>query len=364
MLNPKNNTVILTRNKLIDYSYAQLCSHRNRRNFVYVCLFFSILLSSCFKEDRPIKLPEAPDSSVMSVFLGINYENQLFFNLEELGYVQRDINDWDLAFDNITEKFKVVTNYGRDIFIAHTPFNNIEDLTSIETRQLEWLYDFPSGNIDSNAIGDWTNTYGNSTPYFIVDMGRLLAKELRYYFIKIESADQEKYIVKHGNLNETENETTTVIPRNKMYNASYLNLRTQKLSVDFEPQATDWDIVFTRYRHIFYIDPNPDAPFPYLVTGALLNPNNVQVAIDTAIGFQQIDLSYCQSLTYSSQQDIIGYAWKAFDFTVSFTYTINPNTSYIIKNHQGNYYKLRFLDFYDDNRQKGYPKFELQRVVR
>ena len=332
-------------------------------NKMLLFIFATLLLSSCFKEDKPVQLAKDPESRVMSVFLGLNYENQLFFSLEELAYKQQDLNDWDLAFDNFSNQFKIVTNYGRDIFVAHTQIQNNSDLKDFDPRQHEWLYDFPSGNIDSNAFGDWTAKYGNTSPYFVIDMGRLLPLAERYFFVKIEEATTEKYVVKTGNLSAFENEIEIEINRNPLRNFSYLNVRTASLLPDFEPESGDWDIVFTRYRHIFYIDPNPTMPFPYLVTGALLNPRNVSVAVDTLKGFENIDLAFCQNASYTTQQDVIGYAWKEFDFTVTFTYSINPRTTYIVNNTKGEYFKIRFLDFYNENREKGYPKFEIKKVV-
>ncbi|MBX2985832.1 MAG: HmuY family protein [Bacteroidia bacterium] len=325
-----------------------------------------LLLSSCFKEDKPLTLPQT-ESEVMSVYMGDAYQNQLFFKLEDLTYSKKDLNDWDLAFDNITNQFKVVSNYGRNIFVARTNIHNRNELNTIKPAQIplkQWLYDFPNGSIDSNAFGDWTKLYGNNMPYHILDMGRNLSAAQRYYFIKVLEADETHYKVELGKLSSPDSAQTIDFARNKDRNFTYLNIRNGQIATDYEPDNNEWDFVFTRYRFIFYIDPNPTEPFPYLVTGCLLNPHNVSVSIDTVIGYDKINLAVCQHKDYTTRQDIIGYAWKTFDYTVSFDYTMNPNTVYIVKNTKGDYYKLRFLDFYNENKQTGYPKFEVERVVK
>lgn len=331
-------------------------------------LFFAwvVLFSSCFKEDRPIVLPEAPGSSVETVFLGSEYQNQLFYNLSRLDYVQRDIRDWDLAFDCRTDSFKVVTNYGRDIFVARTQLHDLTSLTqSFNHRDFDWLYDFPSGVLDSNAFGNWKAEHGSSTPYYLIDMGRRLPQEERYYYVRVVEANPDSYTLHIGLLFENGSSDPTVLtwPRNPSQTYTYVNLRTQQVMTDFEPPKNDWDILFTRYRHIFYIEPNPELPFPYLVTGALLNPYNTQVAIDSVTPFHDIDLDFCTRQTYSTSPDAIGYAWKDFDFSVTFTYSINSLKTYIVKNQHGQYYKIRFLDFYNENRLRGYPKFEIKPVL-
>ena len=347
----------------IKTTFTALFEPSTSKSLFLLAFSLTTLFTSCFKEDKPVELAKDPNSKVTSVFLGLNYENQLFYNLENLDFSQRNLNDWDIAFDNVTDKFKVVTNYGRDIFVAHTQTLENSELKDFVPSQHKWLYDFPSGNIDSNSFGDWTARYGNTSPYFVIDMGRLLPTNERYFFVKIQAANSSKYVLRIGNLSQPEMEQEIEINRDPSRNYSYLNLRTGVILPEFEPESNDWDIIFTRYRHIFYIDPNPDMPFPYLVTGALLNPRNTSVAIDTLIGFDNIDLSFCQNSNYSTQQDVIGYAWKEFDFTVSFTYSINPNTTYIVKNAKGDFFKIRFLDFYNENREKGYPKFEVKKVL-
>ena len=43
-------------------------------------------------------------------------------------------------------------------------------------------------------------------------------------------------------------------------------------------------------------------------------------------------------------------------------YSVNPKMNYILKVADGFYYKLHFLDFYNDQGIKGYPKFEFQKL--
>ena len=63
------------------------------------------------------------------------------------------------------------------------------------------------------------------------------------------------------------------------------------------------------------------------------------------------------TLDFSSNRNIIGYDWKTFDIDAGY-YTVNENIVYIIKNVDDFYFKLRFIDFYDDNGAKGTPTFE------
>jgi hypothetical protein len=64
-------------------------------------------------------------------------------------------------------------------------------------------------------------------------------------------------------------------------------------------------------------------------------------------------------LTYSKALDAIGYEWKNYDFETG-AYTVNSKEIYIIRNNVGIYFKLRFVGFYSNTGEKGYPVIEHQ----
>lgn len=51
--------------------------------------------------------------------------------------------------------------------------------------------------------------------------------------------------------------------------------------------------------------------------------------------------------------DEIGYDWKYYDLSGSGKYIIYQKKVFVIRDQQGYLYKLRFIDFYDNNGQKG-----------
>jgi hypothetical protein len=335
-----------------------------RTYVVLILISCHLLMVGCFKEDKPVTLP-VTKTRQLTLHMGPGYQHQMFLHLESLTYTTRHIEDWDLALDNFTDTSRIITNYGRDIFVAETPYTDSVSLRGFAVAQAVWKYDFPSGYLDSNAFGHWRKRFGDrGMPYHVVDMGRMLPDSDRYYGIKVERPVAGKLRLVFGPLSQLSQWQTvelSQVPSER--NFTYINLRKGDVITDFEPLPNDWDLLFTRYRHIFYIDPNPDQPFPYLVTGVLLNPRNTAVAVDSSMPFHDIHLDYCKSLTYSTRQDIIGYAWKTFDFTVTFSYHIPQNTYYIVKNHKGYFFKIRFLDFYNQNRERGYPTFEIRHVT-
>ena len=77
--------------------------------------------------------------------------------------------------------------------------------------------------------------------------------------------------------------------------------------------------------------------------------------------FSNITYEFAELQTLSENINTIGYRWKEFNFSTS-SYIIFPQMNYIIKDSEGFYYKLHFIDFYDISGNKGNPKWEFQRL--
>ena len=133
----------------------------------------------------------------------------------------------------------------------------------------------------------------------------------------------------------------------------------QKGVVDVAPLPFDWSLLFTKYTTMLVT--NEGENYPYIVNGVLLNPSGVTAALDTIHDFMEMELADTLDLELTSRADVIGYEWKYYDFDAG-VYTIVPEMHYVIRDRDGFYYKLRFIDFYNDTGVKGYPRFEYVRL--
>lgn len=68
-----------------------------------------------------------------------------------------------------------------------------------------------------------------------------------------------------------------------------------------------------------------------------------------------------ESIIFNANINNIGYSWKSYQFDVN-KYVVDFEKIFIIKDQEGFYYKLRFIDFYDQGGNKGTPTFEFQRL--
>ncbi|MFA5511660.1 MAG: HmuY family protein, partial [Candidatus Kapaibacterium sp.] len=96
---------------------------------------------------------------------------------------------------------------------------------------------------------------------------------------------------------------------------------------------------------------------PYSVTGVLINHTLTEASADSIKPFNQITLEDIDNYTFSKSPGFIGHEWKNFELNGE-VYTAKDYITYIMKDVRGFYWKFRFIDFYNDDRQRGYPKFE------
>jgi hypothetical protein len=129
------------------------------------------------------------------------------------------------------------------------------------------------------------------------------------------------------------------------------------------PPPADWDVVFTRYTHVFTSEPVGSPARNYSVTGVLLNPaQNWQVAKAQTSAWDSLQtVAHLLALNpaWTPNLDAIGYDWKIYDFDRGFV--MRPDRVYFLKKAE-TVYKLRFVAFLDANGVKGAPSFLFQRL--
>ncbi len=321
------------------------------------CIASSVLLVACFKGDKPVVLPAPGDAKEYSVSMGSDYATEIYFHLSDGSSVSTAFDQWDLCMEASITGYHIWMNGGNNEYIANT--HQTDFSATPDTTSLTFNYDAPDFNADSTAIGEYLVS-GASTPskkeVYIMKRGYQSDLSLRFKKFVIVSANDANYLIRYANLDGSF-EDSLLVTKNPQYAFAYFTFDNGGQQLHFEPPVNSWDILFTRYRYVFT---TLIPPLPYEVNGVLLNPGTA-VARDTTKNFNDIDLAFAQTLTYSQRRDAIGYNWKFFDFA-SQTYLTKTYYNYIIKDLAGVYWKMHFIDFYNGQGQKGYPKFELKRL--
>lgn len=316
-----------------------------------------MVFAACEKPEDLWELPPAGEETVAKVNMGPTYDNAVFFNLKTGETATRNSYSWHLGFASDENENTIVLNGGNEVQVHATGDTTFATVHAINTDPNWWLWDNPNGKADSTAFAGWFDSINHISrnQVYIIDLGTK-AKD-RYKKIKITGLNAVSFTVKYSNMDGSHEQTIDIL-KNKKTNYTYFNIETNK-PVAFEPETFLWDIVFMRYRYVYY-DMNPITP--YYVNGALINTQDVQVKETTGLTFESIDLAKATEIVLTKNADEIGYDWKKFDLNGTGKYVVDSKRVYILKDREGYLYKLKFIDFYDETGAKGVPKFAYQRL--
>ncbi|MCH2231290.1 MAG: hypothetical protein MK105_13190 [Crocinitomicaceae bacterium] len=314
-----------------------------RFGVIIICVLFGLI--SCKKDEIPIPKHEAGEGQVSQIPMGEDYANQLFYDLETNSVIStNDKTDWDLGFESNDDGWHVVLNTSKGMGV-HRSDLAFDQITS--DVGLDWHWDKQTGNLDSTAIGDWTNV----DKTYVIDLGYNSAgTHLGFKKLMINDYTASTFTIEVGDL-------TSVIAQEMIVtkddNTSFTYFSFNDGVVDIAPSKDSWDLMFTQYTHLFN-----DPATIYVVTGVLLNRFETQAALIEDKSFELVDYNDAVSANYSSNLNYIGYNWKTYDYDNA-VYIVDPNKIYIVKTFAGIYYKMHFIDFYNDSGIKGYPTFEV-----
>lgn len=331
-----------------------------------VLLLISFLFASCLKEDTPI-YPTAKET--VQIPMGTSYADQFYYDLASNTIItNHPRGNWDLAFESTTDGYRVFLNDAKFMFLNKTGSTNFDDTFTYNAEIA--ITDEADGNPEKTAIGDW-GTWNGDDQYigngevYLIDRGVTSSgASLGYKKLVLNSLIDNTYSITFSNLDGTE-VSSVELNKNADYNLVYVSFDNGGEQVYAAPEKDTWDLRFSMYTKVFTTNPGDDIPFedgdtiPYLVNGVLINPYNVAATEMTTTSFDSLELSQVVSSTLSNEEDVIGYDWKFFSLQAN-GYTVDTTKVYIIKDRQGDYFKLRFIDFYSQTGEKGYPTFEVK----
>ncbi len=324
----------------------------------------AVLVTSCFKEDERVA-PHVPGNYIIdTVALTDTYKYQVYYSLGDSTETGTNLKtDWDLGFESSSSGWRVILNSSNFMKAAYLSGQVMG--APADTTGAEWQYNPSDGNADSLAIGQWFTLVNEDTigtnRLLVIDRGvDDVGNELGFRQLVIDSLVKGTYYFRIAAINGSNIQSYAVSKKDGVNHVLFSI--TNPLVRISEPQSAEWDLLFSQYTTLLYTDAGD--PYPYLVTGVLLNRAFVEVAVDSITPFDNIDFEKAQALNFTNRADRIGYDWKKYDFDAG-TYTVNPDLIYIIRDTKGYLYKLRFIGFYKylNNRlEKGFPSFEYQKL--
>jgi hypothetical protein len=314
-----------------------------------ISLIFLFFIS-CERDELPVKSYDRGDVQIISVPLESNYTNQVYVKLSNNSIVK--INNkfaWDLGFS--CKKSTLFLNSSKAMYVSEVKNTLFEELLDTNGFEKYKKWDAPSAHLDSTAFGLNLDT----SSVFLVFLGYSdIGLSLGFKKMKFVNVNPKSYEFVYANLNGSDLKRVKV-DKDPNYSKIQFSFTLNEV-VFYEPIQSSYDLLFTQYTHTFY---NPFQS--YLVTGVLINQHGIRVGLIKHKSFLDVNLNDTANLQFTERADAIGYDWKQFSLNDN-KFTVDPSKIYIISDKDGFYYKLHFIDFYNEHGQKGFPKFAFQKL--
>ena len=305
---------------------------------------------------------------------GPNEPNQIYIDLSNNKTTQVRRDSWDLGFYG-GDDFRVVINGSLYMAAGSTGSTDIDAVTEADVTALQGLVavgtfnpanvayvDNPNGDVMATAINEVSATDADN-PVYLVNMGSEIGTEtpevgsvavsgsLRGWKKIRVLRNGDDYVLQYADLNDTTHEEVT-ISKNAAYNFSFFSMVNNNI-VDVEPEKERWDICFSVFTNIltgagsygfsdFIFHNRKGGAESYLVNVA-------------DFSYESFSSSNLDDNAFLVDQTAIGSNWRDV-----FSGTHDDTVFFVVKDPNGNIYKIKFLALTNDNGVRGYPEFEFE----
>ena len=303
---------------------------------------------------------------------GPNQGNQVYLDLSSQSstLVQRD--SWDLGFYN-GDDFRVTINGSIYMAVKALSGTNIDAITQADVSSIQAqvavgtfnpanaaYVDAPNGNILETAIAEISPNY-NENPVYLLNLGyevgtdtpttgsvAIAGEQRGWKKIRILRSGND-YVLQYANLNDTSHQEIT-ISKDPAYNFNHVSFNSNT-TVNVEPQKEKWDICFTVFTNV--LSGAGSYGFSDFVYHNRKGSTLAYRVNTTDFQYDNFESNNIIESNFSSDQTIIGSSWRSV-----FNGTTYDDRFYIIKDSNGNMYKLKFLALTNNDGVRGYPEFE------
>ncbi|MEO1009659.1 MAG: HmuY family protein [Bacteroidota bacterium] len=289
------------------------------------------------------------------------------------------MNTFDQAFQPATVTVTTVGELVAGLPVAYPQYGNVAtNLVFTDNRE---------GTLEGTAFAavsttaDQNNVYivslGNEIPTESAELGSISTTGDQRGFLKVRVlTDGNSYTVQYADLNETENFSEATIEKNDSFNLSAFSL-TEGQSVNVEPEKGSWDLNFTGVFSFYGVGNFGGPPTiagltfsDYVLHNTLGGTGLYQVTTYERDGDGNITNFDVPSYTDFNRDDVeesafiyndravIGSGWRSV-FGVA---AVRDDRYFVLKDMDGNYYKLLFTAFTNSEGERGFPQFTYERL--
>jgi len=340
----------------------------------------SILGFTSCERDKSETIPVIPPSDGSKMTLqggegGADAANAVYVDLSADKQSSVARASWSLGFYSGSD-FRVIINNQMGFAAMETSQTDIKAVTSANVdisklaynTSIEGLiknYDDTLGRIDKTLIAEVKATTADNKVYIVNTVHGSTVDKANVWKIKINRGNNQEYVLQYSKIDDSNAQTLTIKKDDKV-NFNYVSFTNGPVTV--EPAKAEWDIVWNKSMYFTYMG---TSPVPYLFSDLVfLNYlNGVSSSEVIYLGkdgksngnpsYDEFDSSKLSSIKFNSSRNAMASSWRN-----TLTTGVLKDRFYLIKDKQGNVYKLKFLAMgvKEDGGKRGYPEIEYKLV--
>lgn len=319
----------------------------------------------------------SPGSSLVAEAGGPTEPNQVFVDFSQNKQTTVARTSWDLGF-YAGDKNRVILNYSTYTLAKALDKTDMNAVTSADTVGMKntirltidnsnVFIDNPNGDLTATVIAEVSATDSQNKVYIInrgggpglTSEGQPSVSVVPRGWKKVRILKNgDGYKLQYADINATTFQEAT-INKNSLYNFNFFSFENGVASV--EPKKNEWEICFTVSSNVI---PGTTTAYGYsdfVRTNGTGGVTAVEIAtkangVDTgAKSYEAFTLADVTGLTFSNTNNSIGSRWRSTPPP-----TIIDYRYFIVKDSEGNYYKVKFLSFMNDAGERGHTTFKYE----
>jgi hypothetical protein len=358
----------------------------------YILSLITLVFTSCSTDDsNPVEeaaiLPVS-EAVVSPLLGGPNQQNQVYIDLSSNQQTAISRDSWDLGFSTGSD-FRVIINGSIKMAVKQTTSTDISEIQTEDsavavgysTFSTMGYVDNPTGVLQGAGSGEGTAiaeilSNNEDNKVYLVNLGYEVGTttptvgsvstdgaERGWKKIRITKQGND-YVLQYADLNATTAQSVT-ISKNTDYSFVFVSLDNGQ-TVNVQPKKNQWDLNFTGFTNYYPFGASSITYYfsDFVATNMLGGAKVYQIVVADATqtetefnSFSSTNVVESNFTVSATDQRVIGSSWRNGGGPSSLP-SIKDDRFYVVKDVDGNLYKLRFLALTNDAGERGYPFFE------
>ena len=294
---------------------------------------------------------------------GSEFTQQAYFDFSKNTQTTVDKYSWDLGFYSGSDN-RVTVNNAANVMARVLDVTDLAAVSADDTLGFAAVMSVPnydpsagasvwiddqSGDLSLTAFGEISATSDDAKVFIIKRDG----EDRNWKKVRVYSTESG-YTLEFADI-DSEEFTTAEISKNASFNFVHFDLDNGEVTTI--PEKASWDIVYGTYALRY---PFGAAAIPYgFKDYILINRNDTQVAVVTELEYSAFAKTDVDGLEFSTSTDAIGAEWRAGGGPTSGP-AVYEDRFFVLKDSQGNHYKIQFLSLTDASGERGYTDLQFE----